>query len=81
MPEQLWLAGAGLHLLVLNPCTAEVTLDKVFPTGEPGAHRELTWTLANIQDNRVVVVASVVSDGDSAAFGVNGDIKTPWFGC
>ncbi|XP_037787988.1 uncharacterized protein LOC119583528 isoform X2 [Penaeus monodon] len=59
VPEQLWLAGAGLHLLVLNPCTAEVTLDKVFPTGEPGAHRELTWTLANIQDNRVVVVASV----------------------
>ncbi|XP_047483443.1 protein O-linked-mannose beta-1,2-N-acetylglucosaminyltransferase 1-like [Penaeus chinensis] len=57
--EQLWLAGAGLHLLVLNPCTAEVTLDKVFPTGEPGAYRDLTWTLANIQGNRIVVVASV----------------------
>nr|XP_027225317.1 uncharacterized protein LOC113817446 [Penaeus vannamei] len=59
LPEQMWLVGAGLHLLVLNPCTAEVTLDKVFPTGEPGAYRDLTWTLGNIQDNRVVVVASV----------------------
>ncbi|XP_042861866.1 uncharacterized protein LOC122247006 isoform X1 [Penaeus japonicus] len=58
-PQQVWRAGAGLHLLVVNPCTTEVTLDKIFPTSEYGAHRDLTWTLDNIQDNRIVILASV----------------------
>ncbi|KAG7156437.1 O-linked-mannose beta-1-2-N-acetylglucosaminyltransferase 1-like 14, partial [Homarus americanus] len=55
--DDLW--RGGLHLLVVNPWTSQITLSQVFPTGDYGAHRDLSWTLGFVQPGRVVIIASL----------------------